>query len=158
MNNEIRDAIIAVLNAYYKYDAPQAFTTVKRAGYNVYKNNGAWVVQDPKTYKVIYFNGTSHRRIIVGNRYLDGDRLEKVDIINYLKKPYNHAYWDAITFAGWETATQRKVRELRYAKERVENAEKELAKLAKQMEEARQRYMNTTRDLLTFRAKNGLLK
>lgn len=158
MANEIRDAIIAVLNAYYKYDAPKAFTTVKNAGYEVYKNNGAWVVRNPKTYKVIYFNGASHRRIVVGNKYLDGARLEKVDVIDYLAKPFNHAYWDAITFAGWETATQRKVRELRYAKARVESAEKELAKLARQMEEARQRYMNTTRDLLTFRAKNGLLK
>ena len=158
MANEIRDAIIAVLNANYKYDAPQAFATVKRAGYDVYKNNGAWVVRDPKTYKVIYFNGASHRRIVVGNRYLDGDRLEKVDIINYLKKPYNRAYWDAITFAGWETPTQRKVNDFRWAKRRVAEAEAELDKLAKQIERARENYIKKTEELLKLRAKNGLLK
>lgn len=158
MANEIRDAIIAVLNATYKYDAPQAFAIVKRAGYDTYKGNGTWVVRDPKTYKTIYFNGTSHRRIVVGNRYLDPDRLEKVDIINYFKKPYNRAYWDGITFAGWETETQRKVRNLRYAKARVADKEKELEIVAKHLEEARNAYIKATEELLKLRAKNGLLK
>lgn len=158
MANEIRDAIIAVLNATYKYEAPQAFAIVKRAGYDTYKGNGTWVVRDPKTYKTIYFNGTSHRRIIVGNRYLDADRLEKVDIINYFKTPYNRAYWDGITFAGWTTPTQRKVNDFRWAKERLADKERELEKLARQVEDARKAYIKATEELLKLRAKNGLLK
>ena len=155
MNNTLQNAIITALHTQYKYEAPAVFDIIKRAGYETRKQNGYWMVRNPETYKVIYLTCYGNY-VCVGNRRIDVERLPKVDIVNYLNKPQNREYYNDNT--GWNTPTKRKVSDLRWAKRRVANCEADIERLSKELERARQRYTQATKELLTLQAQNGLLK
>ena len=152
---ELKNAIITVITVTYKYEAPAAFDTVKKAGYEIYKNNGVWVVRNRKTYKTVSIIGAYGHGVYIGNRRIKIEDIGKVDIVNYLNTPYNHAYRNAVT---WETPTQRKVRELRYAKKNVKYHDDKIAQLLKEIEREREYQKKAVEELTVLRVKNGLRK
>ena len=149
MNNELRDAIIAVLNATYKYEAPQAFATVKNAGYEIYKNDGKWVVRNPNTYKTVYLSYRGDKvQLYTGRRDID-----KVDILAYLNKPYNRDK------GAYQYAPSRdKVYDLGWEKHWVQVKENKVAQLEKELAEARKELVNANVELTKRRMRYGLIK
>ena len=151
---EIQNAINVVLRVTYKYEAPVAFKIVERAGYETYKSGGQWVVRSLKTYKSVKLGYRNGLNLACG--HVKAENADKVDIINYLDKPVNREWYNAINLYTWGTPTQEKMNRLRWKKEAVANREAELEKLAKQLERARKDYVQAEKELLKFRVQNGL--
>lgn len=152
--NELKNAILTVLRTQYKYEAPAAFKTVERAGYDVYKYDGVWVIRNKETWKSLkLYNG---RLSLSHGGVVKAENVEKVDIINYLNKPVNRAWWDILNAGVWGTPTQNKVNKLRWKKIDLAEHEAKLEKLTKQLEEERNAYIKATKELLVFRVQNGL--
>ena len=159
MNNniELKNAILTVLRVAYKYEAPMAFKTVERAGYDIYKSNGMWTVRSTKTWKSLRLDRCGR---LVLQKIVKKENVEKVDLVNYLETPVNRAWFEVInrTDWWWSTPTQDKMKRLINAKDHLKYVEADMNKLAKELERARTRYVEATKDLLKERAKLGLLK
>lgn len=149
MGNALRDAIITVLTSQYKYDAPEAFKTVKRAGYEVYKTDHKWVVRNPETYKTVYLSYRGDKLMLFTGR---GD-IDKVDIIAYLNKPYNR---DKEAYPYEPSRT--KVRDIWWAKRYVQTSAEEVERLEKQLAKARKAFVENNVELTKRRMRYGLIK
>lgn len=154
-NKEVIDAINTVIRVDYKYEAPAAFKTVERAGYNTYKYSGTWVVRSPKTWKSVR-RGYKGGLALSHGANVKAENADKVDIINYLDTPVNREWYDELNKNVWGTPTQDKMRKLRWKKEAVAEREAELDKLAKQLETARKAYIQASKELLVFKVQNRL--
>lgn len=149
MGNALRDAIITVLTSQYKYDAPEAFKTVKRAGYDIYKNDGKWVVRNPETHKTVYLSYRRDKLQLFTGR---GD-IDKVDIIAYLNKPYNR-----VKETYYYAPSRSKVQDLGWEKHWVQVKEDKVAQLEKQLAEARKQLVDANVELTKRRMRYGLIK
>ena len=94
-NAELNKAILTVLESKYKKDATAAHKMVKDAGYEIYKNEGHFVVRSPKTYKHIYIYESCYHRhdffhISTGNDKDYKGSKDYINFIDYLDTPYNN--------------------------------------------------------------------
>ena len=145
---ELKRNILVVLRAQYKKDEPAAFIFVEAAGYEIYKYDGQWVVKNRQTWKSVRLDRRG--KISTTKAWCDP---EKVDIIAYLSKPYNH-----LKEEREYCPSRRKINDIKWAKSWLDTTEKRMEKLLNELDEARQSYMNATKDLMKEKAKYGLLK
>ena len=144
----IVDAIKTVLNTQYKYEVPEAFKAVADAGYEVYKSDGRWVVRNPATRRTITLNYRG--RAVLYTKQAD---LEKVDIINYLNKPYNTAKEER-----YYAPSRNKCDEIAWAKHWAHVKEEKIARLEKEMQIAREELVRANVELAKCRIYYGLIK
>lgn len=142
-NAEINKAIVTVMVNQYKRDAQEAHKIVKEAGYEIYKTNGSFGVQKGYRHQVRIefpnrrgnpylqlFNGKS-RRVIRFKNFTDITDI-KVDFVSFFETERESiidtsSYW-------YETPTQKKIKDLKEKKWRVEYRSKDIEEIKQKME------------------------
>ena len=142
---ELNEAILNVITTMRKKDMKAgAFETVKKAGYTVtYRGGGAfWEVENPKTYKSVYFTPSKSYYHNDKIRFSSGhdvkaENANKIDFANYLDTPINSAYYRRCEYEPTKIKIER-IRSARwyikYHSEGIEKTKKELASKLKDLE------------------------
>ena len=92
----LNEAIYIMFNTKFKKDAREAFNMIEKAGYEIWKNNGQWEIQNPKTGKYIYagqpyWNYKKGWVIVLHYGDCATELNDKIDFVNCLNTPINTA-------------------------------------------------------------------
>lgn len=143
----INEAILKVITSQFKKDEPEAFKTVEKAGYRVYKVDGHFVVKNGETGRYVTTNGHTPRYFGGGvyGYFVDrgwhykqvaiamGTRL-KFDFVGCLEKPYPE-YRRPVARPTIEKyrKLQDAKRSVNYADERIEELQKKIQRLTDEL-------------------------
>ena len=92
-NTELNRAIYVILTTQFKKDAKEEHKMVENAGYEIWKNNGEWNIENPATHKSIRVSEIKYRYMsndyfrFFYHGYNTSILNDKIDFINCLNTP-----------------------------------------------------------------------
>ena len=134
----LNEAIYKVISTQFKKDMGEALEIVEKAGYKVSKWDSRFYVKNTNTGRELCLRDGYKGYNVCGNgnkkHLIPWDGVCRMDLVGYLEKPFNREWYKVQAMrSDWRSPTWYKWDRLKSAKYDISYADKELAKIKRDL-------------------------